>query len=608
MHKKWHWYFFAFYMALFGAFCGLEVDTFVEDLPFFETSTFLLLFNVLFVLLIPPLLYSLFASVRALWEKRAARTGMLVLNSIYFHLVVLILLYKSARDIDFDFYFFWYNISVAMSVLWKLYAPWLILIVLSISAFIFFQKLAFSPIVKIIGKVPRKARFSFIALIFCSMLCQLLTLDTIRGSAAGFLYANFLSDRQLRTDYHNFYREHIRELRSESPKTVIRENAPIMGEAVFFIKQESLNGLLAGSRVTPRLLKASRDGILFQTLYANSIQSIRGYECILCGVPPNLARALVDTNSAEELKDLSCLPRIFKEHGYRTLYFFGGSRNPRIRRFAESVGFEEVLADDIVQEGDIKYKWGYREDIFYTRIHEYIQKHHANDKLFVFIDTGATNHTPFKVLDDGFLNQVPFPQPKKFEERLSNTTFVQDAYLGHFYDIFKEHYAHRGSLVAISDHAWPIPIHKNNIFNERGAYEENFLISMLFIPPSYNRQEFATGSTVTHRYSQMDIVPTILDLIGLEQNYLLGESFAPWLLASQTHTRSLPQKSKLSIQPYGGGFVSVVRYPKKYLFDVLGQNVKIFDLEKDPKEQSPTIHAVDEYVFLIADFFRNGPR
>lgn len=592
-------------MALFGSFCGLEIDTFLGDLPFFQISTLLLLVNVLSIMLVPLMTYMAAASAQRLWANRAAKTGILVLNAMYFHLVAFLLLYKAARGIDFDFYFFWYNMSDALPVLWKLYAPWFPAVVLSVAGFIFLQKPAFSPIMNAVKRAPRKAGLFLMAIFACSVFCQCATFHAIRGSTAGFLYASFFSNRNLRSDYRKLYREHIEARRSDAPRTANQGNPSVMGDAIFFIKQESLNGLLVGPKITPQLLRASRDGIRFEKFYANSIQSIRGYECILCGVPPNLTGALVDEFSPRELKDLGCLPRIFKALGYRSLYFFGGSRNPRIMRFAESIGFDEVLADDIVQPEDIKFDWGYREDIFFTRVFEYLQQNHVHDKIFVFIDTGATNHTPFKVLDDTLLNKVPFPQPKKFEEHLANTTFVQDVYFGHLYDLFRERYANRGSLLLASDHSWPIPIHKHNIYNERGAYEENFMATMVFVPPASMKERFATGTTVKERFSQMDIFPTVLNLLGLEEKQPLGESFAPWLLAARNGKPSEPRKTKISIQPYGGGYISAVCYPEKYLFDVLGQRVKIFDLEKDPGELSPVVRSTEEYASLITEFFQN---
>jgi phosphoglycerol transferase MdoB-like AlkP superfamily enzyme len=604
MSNKACWFLFILYLALAGSYCGLEIDTFLGDTPLFRGGTLFLLCNVLCVMLVPPIVCALCPSKRSLRDNRALRNTIMVLNAIYFHIAVFLALYKAIRKLDFDFYFFWYNTADALPTLWKLYAPWFPVVILLIAAFILLQRAAFSPLKKSLTRSPHKGWTVLLALFFLSVTCQLATIHKIRGSAAGFLYASFFSDRQLRNDYSELYRRNIAALQSDAPAAAGRIDPALMGDVIFIIKQESLNGFLLSPRVTPQLLRASRDGILFPKFYANSIQSLRGYECILCGVPPSIAGTLVDDYSAAELKNLQCLPKIFKSLGYHPLYFFGGSRNARIVHFAESIGFEKVLADDIAQPEDVKFDWGYREDVFFTRMHEYLQRHYVNEKLFIFVDTGATNHAPFDVLDDALLDKIPFPQPKRFHERLSNTTFVQDAYFGKLYDIYAKNYANRGSLVVISDHAWPAMMHQDNIYNERGAFEENFLIPLLFVPPASKRELFATGTVVEQRFSQMDIPPAVLELIGMKQKDLLGESFAPWLLADPQKKRAVPEKLKISVQPYGGGFISAVRYPEKYLFYVLGRNVKVYDLAKDPQEQSPAIREAKSCMPLIRDFFR----
>jgi hypothetical protein len=604
MSKKMCWGLFIFYAAIFGSFCGLELNTFIADLPFFQWNTLVLFINVLFALLVPLLVCALTAFIKSSWNKRIFRTGILILNSIYFHLVILFLLYKSDRHTDFDFYFFWYNLSVSLSVLWKLYAPWLFVIVLSLAVFAFFQKAAFAPAISMLQKSPRRSWLILAGVTLASLLCQIVTIHSIRGSTAGFIYTSFFSDRQLRTDYRKLYADHITALENSSLKNINKGNPSILGDVVIVVQQESLNSLLINPKVTPRILNAAKDGILFNQMYGNSIQSERGYECILCGVPPSMAGDLVEDYDPADLKNLKCLPSIFKALGYQPIVFYSGNPNPRVIRLFKSIGFEKILADDIVQPGDVMYDWGYREDTFFTRVDEYLQKHYTNEKLFIFITASATNHTPFKVHDKKLLDKIPFPEPSKFEERLSNTTFVQDAYFGHLYEIFQKHYAQRGSLIAVSDHSWPIPRHKNNIYNERGAYEENFLIGMLLVPPSTRRGEFATGSVVTRRFSQMDIVPTILDLTGVDQNPWLGKSFAPWLLSSRTQERIEPPRITISVQPYGGGFISAVQYPTKYLFDALDQNVQIYNLEKDPWEKSPELGKIQDYMHLIKKFFQ----
>lgn len=605
MNHTTRWALCILYTAALGSYCGLEIDTFVEDLPFFQPYTLLLFINVLFVMLLPVLVYAAVDRMPLFSKNRVLKIPVLLLNSLYIHFVILLAIYKSSRNADFDFFFFWHNISVALSVLWKLYAPGLFLLALSVVLVAFVQIPAFSPVLAALRRFSWKAWTVLILLVASSLLCQLVTIHKIRGSASGFVYANFLSDRALRDAYRAHYQEYIEFLRSADADSAGAADPSILGDIVFFLQQESLDSLLLSPRITPRILEAARDGIHFREFYGNSVQSLLGYECLMCGVPTSTERALVEEYPAEALYELNCLPRIFKSLGYRPILFYSGDPNPRVTNFFRYAGFEEIHADDIMRPGDVRYDWGYREDRFFTRVDQYLQAHHTDEKLFIFITASASNHTPFKVMDDALLDKVPYPDPQSFQERLSNTTFVQDVYFGHFYDLYRKHYAHRSTLVAVSDHAWPIPRHKHNIYNERGAYEENFLITQVFIPPSSKRDAYAVGTTVPYRFSQIDIYPTMLDLIGLKQDRMLGESFAPWLLSSREGEQRKPQKTKLSLQPYGGGYISVVSYPMKYLFDVLGGDVKVYDLEKDPLELSPTSEDPGDYLILIEDFFQN---
>ena len=117
-------------------------------------------------------------------------------------------------------------------------------------------------------------------------------------------------------------------LQSNAHKTVGRGNASILGDVVIFVQQESLSNLLIGPKVTPQILRASRDGILLNPIYGNSIQSERGYECILCGVPPSIGGDLVDDYSAENLKRLSCLPEDIQSAGLSSHRFLQRKPEP----------------------------------------------------------------------------------------------------------------------------------------------------------------------------------------------------------------------------------------------------------------------------------------
>ena len=190
MSNKTRWL-FVIYLALAGSYCGLEIDTFLGDTPFFRIGTLLLFCSVLCVMLVPPIVCALFASIRCVWTNRVFRSILQVLNALYLLFAIFLAVYKSARKIDFDFYFLWYNTADTLPALSKLYAPWFPAVILFIAVFALLQKPAFSPLVKSLARAPRKGWTILLALFFFSFLCQLAMIHRIHGSAAGFLYASF---------------------------------------------------------------------------------------------------------------------------------------------------------------------------------------------------------------------------------------------------------------------------------------------------------------------------------------------------------------------------------------------------------------------------------
>src|SRR4030095_10039629 len=137
---------------------------------------------------------------------------------------------------------------------------------------------------------------------------------------------------------------------------------------------------------------------------------------------------------------LSCLPKLLKAAGYRTLYFqsFADLNYTNNEAFLRGIGFEEVHSGSIMKPGDPLLKWGYAEDVFYQRVFSYLERF-KGEKLFVYILTCSTNHYPF--YDDEkrraypqFTTKVPHPEPKNDRQRVSNTTWIQDYFFGEMYD------------------------------------------------------------------------------------------------------------------------------------------------------------------------------
>ena len=129
------------------------------------------------------------------------------------------------------------------------------------------------------------------------------------------------------------------------------------------------------------------------------------------------------------------------------------------------------------------------------------------------------------------------------------------------------------SIVIITgDHSFPNGEH-GVYANYSSIYEEIFKTPFLLLWPGHFRPE--RMSDVPH--SQLDIAPTILDLLGLKlRNHFAGDSI---------FDRSLPvNRSIYLVQPYSGSFLGVLKYPLKYFWNTGTRHEYLLNLQIDPKE------------------------
>jgi arylsulfatase A-like enzyme len=96
-------------------------------------------------------------------------------------------------------------------------------------------------------------------------------------------------------------------------------------------------------------------------------------------------------------------------------------------------------------------------------------------------------------------------------------------------------------------------------------------------------------------YSQLDISPTILDLIGVKtSNHFQGVSI-------------FKKKKVLQylVRPYSGKYLSIVDYPMKYVFHEKSRKEYLFDIRKDQDESDNLISLIlSEEIKKKVDFFR----
>lgn len=368
-------------------------------------------------------------------------------------------------------------------------------------------------------------------------------------------------------------------------KSVNKENLPDFLDNIIILQIESLNNFLVNEKNTPNFWSLAQEGVWFKKFYGNSVQTILAQENILCGLPTSFESNLSEN---EEVSNILCLPEFLNSLDYKT--FFMKSFDLRFAdtgKLMSQLKFDEIHADSIMQEEDKVGKWGYREDIFLKRAFDHLEEKKQDKYNFAYIEVGPTNHWPFTTPDD-LKSLVPYKEPKNHQERLMNTTFLQDMFLRDALLRIDEMFPEKNyTLFVLSDHSWPAEIHGGNNFNEKGSFEENFLTSMVV---KFGGQEDWRSKKIETAYSQMDILPGIFDLFGVNhQSDYLAKTFMEEIRTGRAGYHKI-----VLVQPFATKYINIIEHgtggqylKRQYSFD--NKRWFSYDLEKDPMEEDGEI-------------------
>ncbi len=522
---------------------------------------------------------------------RAVTSTIAGLVTTYSLVEILLLSYRIHRQFTLDFGFLWYHLGDAFRTLEILTGHvYLVLIGLMLLLWLHFRGVLnlWDRVENIYRNHAIKLGESLgVAHLLAGLVIFAITGTCLDSEPKRFVLQFFVPPSDLVVTYTRWFNDSLRVNKVNQLFSSFADTRNLI-----VVQLESLNAELVNKQITPNLIQiAEQYGVLFPRIQSSAVMTIRAQETILCSVLPSLRESI--TQSSKHSSGLVCLPEVLRKHGFKSLYYqsypdFSFGRRDVIFR---QLGFDELHSADIARSGDELLPWGYAEDIFYRRVFDHLENHYSRQKIFAYITMSSTNHFPFdhqkKSIEDTQKagQKPPFPSPATLREQLSNTTFLQDHYFGSmFRDYYLKKHAANSTLIVFGDHSWPIGIHKGNIFNENLAFQENFVSSLAIIPSVADRQKYSIGKHVPTLYSHLDIMPTILEMYGITNAKFYGKSF---LDAAKLRSESPRQRCVVSVQPFGGGHIVLLRYPIKHLFSIRDDIVTTYDLKLDPGERFP---------------------
>ena len=286
----------------------------------------------------------------------------------------------------------------------------------------------------------------------------------------------------------------------DAPISVLRVQRP----NVVLIIWESFTGKVVkrlGGRagVTPQFDRWSRQGILFDSLFASGERSAQGLVSILSGFPsvPNEAIMTRPTKAAR----LPQLGVFMRRTGYHTSYYYGGELAfANMKAYLINGGFDRLTGLDAFPVADRNSKWGAHDHVVLDRA---LSELRSEPRPFFSTVFTLSSHEPFEI-----------PVAPAFPGSDESTKFLNahhyaDASIGQFLDAAaKEPWWDSTLVVIIADHGSPLP---DPPAGARETVPDRHHIPMLWLGGALRVRD-----TVVHRIStSMDLAPTLLAQLGV---------------------------------------------------------------------------------------------
>jgi phosphoglycerol transferase MdoB-like AlkP superfamily enzyme len=179
----------------------------------------------------------------------------------------------------------------------------------------------------------------------------------------------------------------------------VRRDRPL---DVVVVLEESLGsefvGRLGGPKPnTPGFDRWSERGLLLTNLMANGNRTVRGLEGVLCSFMPLPGESVWKRNKSE---NVATIARVLRSKGYRSEFFYGGAGIfDGMKPFALANGWEKFIEDGLVASDfppeAFRTAWGAADGYVFDRLLEHQRDARATGVPFFGTLLTTSNHKPF---------------------------------------------------------------------------------------------------------------------------------------------------------------------------------------------------------------------
>ncbi|HLE84835.1 MAG TPA: sulfatase-like hydrolase/transferase, partial [Thermoanaerobaculia bacterium] len=355
--------------------------------------------------------------------------------------------------------------------------------------------------------------------------------------------------------------------RSDSPEGLPRapEGTPVVLVSIDTLRSDRLPAYGYAAGDTPALDALAADGIVYERAYIHSPTTLPSHASILTGLLPPDHGVRDNLGYRLEASRLPYLPEILRAAGYRT----GGFVSAYVLRSAVGLDAGFDTFDDQVEFRD---RQGLGE----------LQRSGRETLARALEWLDSVGDEPFFLFLHIYEPHTPYDPPEPFASRLASPydgeVAAADRVVGRLVEALEERGLYdRSLLVVLSDHGEGLMDHGEQ---EHGIllYREALQVPLLVKLPGAERSAVRVAAPA----QLVDVVPTVLDLLGLERpGGLPGESLLA-LETRQGEPRSIYSETYYPRLHLGWSDLASIVRDRHHL--IQGPEPELYDLVSDPAE------------------------
>ena len=326
---------------------------------------------------------------------------------------------------------------------------------------------------------------------------------------------------------------------------------------------------------TPYLDELAKKSLLVEQAYTVVPHTHNALTAINCGIEPPLDRwGTMLLGAREDSVPSACLPELLKDQGYNSAYFMSQSESfERSPQILENLGYEEFYsADRMETEGFEQTNYfGYEDEVMLGPSHKWLTEQKKPGEPFLASYLTSAPHHDY-LAPSGRYGQEEFTD-NELVNRYLNSVRNQDFFLKKLMDQYKKLGLYEDTVfVIVGDHGEGFGEH-GRFQHDNVIYEEGLRIPLLVHDP----RQFQSGAALEGPVNQLDILPTVADLLGYE---VKGGPYG-----GSSLLRPIRKDRTLMFSCWNeSGCLASLKGREKYIYHFEDRPEEVFDLSQDPTE------------------------